>query len=86
MHWDPIFTFLISDQDRREWEEGVRGYSSTRTLLVNRMEKPENFKYCHCRAPLDMWVVLIVAGMHPEEPCHQMLVIPKMGGAVFDHW
>lgn len=64
-NWDPVFKSAIPDRDKRERKEGVWRFTSTKTLLVEHMEKPDNIKYVCYRALLDTWVGRISSGMRP---------------------
>lgn len=63
-----------------ERDEIVRRYTSTKTLLVDYMERPGSLEDCHYRAPLDSWSKWIAAAVHLDKTFRQKLLIPKTGG------
>lgn len=79
-HWGPIFNSAFFDRNKREGEEGIPRYMSTKTILVYHMEKPKNVKYGCFRVLLDMWVGWIAAAMRLEESYGQKLLICKTVG------
>lgn len=79
-HRDPVFTSAIPEQSKEECEEGVAGYTSTRTLLMDYTKKPKYLKYGCYRAILDTWVRRIAAATHLERPFDHKPLILKTAG------
>lgn len=67
-HRVPIFNYEILNRDRKEFEEEIARYTSTKTILMSDMGKPKNNKYDCYRVPLDTWVGWIGAVMRLKEP------------------
>lgn len=71
-----MFNHRLQVKERRERENGIERYSSTKALLVDDMEVVGNVKYANAQAAFDVWLGWIARTLHLQDSATEVVSKP----------
>lgn len=81
--WSPFFKYVVHKADRRNPDDGVGRYNSTKECLMDYLERKENVTHSRDCTAMEVWLGWLALAFELEEGYPDQFVFPKMVVVIF---